>query len=176
MRKLVLLLITLVSFSSMAQDAEPLDLFKTINERLSYMEDVGAYKTQHNIAIEDRARESVVIEKASESAQHSGLNKDSVKDFFAAQISAAKAIQYRYRADLLSQPLKHTPRDLKTEVRPALLMLGNKINQETAGYLQSGHKIDEQDWTQFEETINVKYLKESDKLALFNALKNITLK
>ena len=79
-------------------------IFSTINERLSYMEDVALFKAQNHLPIEDIQRESVVINKAKVSASEQGLDPEIVKDFFQAQISVAKAIQYRYRADLLSQP------------------------------------------------------------------------
>ena len=100
LRTLSLLFLTLTAFQASAA-VKSSDIFKTINERLSYMEDVALYKAQKGIKIEDLARELVVVETASLSAQKAGLDIESVSEFFQAQISAAKAIQYRYRADLL---------------------------------------------------------------------------
>ena len=91
---------------------DPSAVFSAINERLSYMEDVALFKANHQRPIEDIKREAFVIEKAAKSAQEFGLNRESIVAFFTSQISAAKAIQYRYRADLLSQPSSKKPRDL----------------------------------------------------------------
>lgn len=99
-----------------------------------------------NKPIEDIGREQVVIDKASQSAEKVGLNKQSVVGFFEAQISAAKAIQYRYRADLLSQTTSKTPRDLQTVIRPALIKLGKQINTELVSsfskYQNSGNLVE----------------------------------
>ncbi|WP_234912755.1 gamma subclass chorismate mutase AroQ, partial [Vibrio anguillarum] len=85
---------SLISFNSIASVTSQ-DLFTAINLRLSYMEDVALYKAYNNEPIEDTKREAIVINNASISAEKEGLNKESVVDFFSAQISAAKAIQYR---------------------------------------------------------------------------------
>ncbi len=85
------------------------------------MEDVALYKSNNNQAIKDKERELFIINNASLSAEKQGLNKESVIAFFRAQISAAKAIQYRYRADLLSKPTDKEPRNLDTVIGPALI-------------------------------------------------------
>lgn len=170
-RALTLVLMTL-SFSCFATPSGD-KLFSVINERLSYMEDVALFKAQKQKAIEDIQREKVVIGKASASAAKAGLNQQSVVGFFKAQISAAKAIQYRYRADLLSRPVKKQPRDLKTEIRPALIRLGGEINQEMAKFLNAGGQLTEQDWAAFQQALDQKYLAKADKRMLFDALKQI---
>ncbi|MDA9557691.1 chorismate mutase [Vibrio sp.] len=125
--------------------------------------------------IEDIPRERVVIEKARLSASKSGLDKESVEAFFAAQISAAKAIQYRYRADLLSKPVTSAPRDLVKEIRPALLVLGNQINEDIAAYLKQGGVFAESDWVIFNTTVKGNYLTEEDKKLIFKSLSKIKL-
>ncbi|MGF1681184.1 chorismate mutase [Photobacterium minamisatsumaniensis] len=172
-KTIMLLGFALLSFNSWATDTK--ELFSIINERLSYMEDVALYKAQNQIAIEDVKREKVVIEKAASSAEQMGLESASVVPFFTAQISAAKAIQYRYRADLLSKPNTDKPRDLKTVVRPALITLGNQINTEVASYLTVHGSLNEKDWANFKLIIDSRYLSENDKKMLFNALKEIRL-
>ena len=152
------------------------ELFSTIAQRLSYMEDVGLYKANHNLPIEDIAREEVVISKASKLAAEVGLDSQSIEVFFRAQISAAKAIQYRYRADLLNAPTSREPRDLKAVVRPALISLGDQINQEILSFLQAGGKLMETDWQNFSNALDMEYLSEADKRALFYALSGIKLK
>ncbi len=96
--------------------------------------------------------------------------------FFKAQISAAKAIQYRYRADLLSHPVKKEPRDLKTVIRPALIKLGGQINSEMAGFLAEGGELTEKDWPSFKQTLQQQYLNAGDKRMLFDALSKVELK
>ncbi|QFI38494.1 chorismate mutase [Moritella marina ATCC 15381] len=165
----------LFSFNSFSAPT-PAEIFSTLNLRLSYMEDVALYKANNNKAIEDIQREKLVIGKASQSAEKVGLNKQSVVGFFQTQISAAKAIQYRYRADLLSQTETEKPRDLKTVIRPALIKLGKEINAKLAQYLKDGGTFTAQDWAAFETTIDSRYLKDTDKKALFKALTQIRLK
>ncbi|MGR5061939.1 chorismate mutase [Photobacterium sp. DNB22_13_2] len=163
-------------FSLQVQATSSTDaLFNTIAQRLSYMEDVGLYKFNHHLAIEDVAREEVVIEKASASAAKVGLDSSSVEGFFRAQISAAKAIQYRYRADLLNEPTSREPRDLKVVVRPALITLGNQINQKMVGYLKAGGQLSQADWDAFSQALEMNYLSEADKRALFDALAGVKL-
>ncbi|MGF1736783.1 chorismate mutase [Photobacterium satsumensis] len=168
---------TLMCVFSLQVQATPStnELFSTIAQRLSYMEDVGLYKSNHHLPIEDVAREEVVIDKASASAASVGLDRGSVEGFFRAQISAAKAIQYRYRADLLNEPTSKEPRDLKAEVRPALIALGNQINQEIVEYLKEGGKLSEADWNAFSKVLDMNYLSQADKRALFDALAGIKL-
>ena len=175
LKRSVALLLTLFSFSCFAAPTSD-KLFSVINERLSYMEDVALFKAQKHKAIEDIKREEVVIAKASASAAKAGLNEGSVVAFFKAQISAAKAIQYRYRADLLSHPVKKEPRDLKTVIRPALIKLGGQINSEMAGFLAEGGELTEKDWPSFKQTLQQQYLNAGDKRMLFDALSKVELK
>ena len=60
--------------------AEP-SLVQAISERLSYMEDVGAYKAQNKIPVEDVEREKIVLSKAKELAAAHGLDHNSMERF-----------------------------------------------------------------------------------------------
>ncbi|SBS29674.1 Monofunctional chorismate mutase precursor [Marinomonas spartinae] len=173
LKKMLLVTMFVASFSCFATPPTVHTIFVTMNKRLSYMEDVALYKAQHHKAIEDLPREAIVIKKAGESAQQYHLNAHSVERLTKAQISAAKAIQYRYRADLLSKTTKQTPRDLKKGVRPALIKLNNELNRELAAYLKTGYSIQSSDWKRFQATVNNRYLSESDKRMLFNALEKV---
>lgn len=173
-KKFTLLTIALFSFSSFAASTAT-ELFLTINLRLSYMEEVALYKANNNKPIEDVVREAIVIEKASLSAEKEGLDKQSVINFFKSQISAAKAIQYRYRADLLNEVTVSTPKDLNTVIRPELIKLGKKINAELAQYLQEGGTFSKKDLVPFKTVLNLRYLTDADKEALFNGLTQIQL-
>jgi chorismate mutase len=171
-RTLSLLFLTLATFQASANVTSS-DIFNTINERLSYMEDVALYKANKSIKIEDLKRELIVLDKANQSAQKEGLDKQSVMGFFQAQISAAKAIQYRYRAELLSVPNDKTPRDLKSVVRPNLIRLGAKLNEELAEFLTHGGRFKPSEIKDFNQTLTSPFLSENDKKMLFNALTKI---
>ncbi|MBT3880643.1 MAG: chorismate mutase [Candidatus Scalindua sp.] len=162
----------LLSIFSLQTKAEvtSIELFRTINERLSYMEDVALFKVKNHLPIEDIQRENDVIDKAKVFASEQGFDSGIVKDFFRAQISVAKAIQYRYRADLLSQPSFRQPRDLQKEVRPALIRLGNQIIEQMAAYCKNHGEFQKTQFTEFNEAIIVKYVTETDKQLLFRAL------
>jgi chorismate mutase len=165
---------SLISFNSIASVTSQ-DLFTAINLRLSYMEDVALYKAYNNEPIEDTKREAIVINNASISAEKEGLNKESVVDFFSAQISAAKAIQYRYRADLLTTSRDKKPKDLETVIRPELIKLGKDINTKIAQYLREGGSFTKDELEVFKATLKSRYLKESDKELLFDSLTKIRL-
>lgn len=165
---------SLISFNSIASVTSQ-DLFTAINLRLSYMEDVALYKAYNNEPIADTKREAIVINNASISAEKEGLNKESVVDFFSAQISAAKAIQYRYRADLLTTSTDKKPKDLETVIRPELIKLGKDINTKIAQYLREGGSFTKDELEVFKATLKSRYLKESDKELLFDSLTKIRL-
>ena len=171
-------LVYLLSLFSLQAAAEvtSAELFKTINERLSYMEDVALFKAKNHRPIEDIQREKIVIEKAKEFASQQGFAPEIIQDFFHAQISVAKAIQYRYRADLLSQPSSRQPRALDKEVRPALIRLGNQIILQMAAYCKNHGKFQQTQFTEFNEAITVKYVAETDKQLLFKALLKVKIK
>ena len=149
------------------------ELFKTINERLGYMEDVALFKARNHLPIEDIEREKIVIEKAKASAHEQGLDPEHIEDFFKAQISVAKAIQFRYRADLLSQPSVREPKDLQKQIRPHLLKLGDQIIQQLVMYIKDYNSFKSMQLADFDAAINVKYVTISDKQVLFRALQKI---
>lgn len=57
------------------------------------MRSVAAYKWERQLAIEDEARETLVLEKARLSALKPGIAPDTAEAFFISQIDAAKDIQ-----------------------------------------------------------------------------------
>ena len=130
---------------------------------MSFMQDVALYKINHHLAIEDVEREAVVVEKSKAASAKYSLDGDSTTEFTRSLISAAKAIQYRYRADLLNTPTTHTPRNLTTEIRPKLIILGEQINKEIARYLKEEGAFIQQDLSLFKAALNTRYLTEIDK-------------
>lgn len=151
-------------------------IFELINQRLTYMQDVALFKATNHRAVEDLTREKQVLEKALVNAQQAGLQPDSIADFFQAQMDAAKAIQYRYRAEWLSaSPENKKHRDLASEVRPRLLQLGHQIVIQISEYLQGGGTFDSNVQKDFDRTVNVKHLSENDKKKIFESLRMIRL-
>ncbi len=149
------------------------ELFNIINERLSYMDDVALFKAQKLLPIENLKREKTVLNQAKKSAHIQGLDPNHVEEFFSVQIAVAKAIQYRYRADLLSQPSVEKPKDLLKEVRPALLDLGDQIIKHIVEYLKTHGSIKSSLFPEFDTAIKIKYLKTSEKKLLFEALQKV---
>lgn len=130
----------LVLVHSLPAQAGNLALYRAISERLSLMQPVAAWKHARGVAVEDRAREAVVLEKAAEQAAAEGLDPASVRPFFRAQIAAAKAVQRcwiaRWETGAAQPPAD--PPDLKAEIRPELIRLGAAIVAEMHRTLAEG--------------------------------------
>lgn len=105
------------------------DLAKLVNERLSYMRAVAAYKWKNKLAIEDLEREKVVIQSSMDQAGTFGLDSISTRMFFEQQIVAAKQIQHYWfkHWEKNGFDTDHNFSDLNTEIRPTLLKLGKQI-------------------------------------------------
>lgn len=173
---LMILTLTVASFTAKAAYAENRSVGSLINERLSYMKDVAGDKAQHHQAVEDLVQEKKVLEKAVADADALGIKGETVKPFIQAQMDAAKAIQYRYRADWLSVPENGwTPRPL-SEVRVAIGRLSDAILRAVAARLKSGGALTEQEKEHFMTDISQKNLNDQDKLLIWNALKAVSLK
>ena len=167
---LSMILSALIFSNTIHGAAAELSLFQAIAERLSYMEDVGAYKAQNEIPVEDVPREKIVLSNARELAAAHGLDADSMERFFIAQISAAKAIQYRYRTELLTREIPTRPIDLQSDVRPELDRLGSDIVKLFATALQSRPAIIEERRERFMSILQSRLLVDAEREALFDAM------
>jgi len=176
--KLLFLLLSLsLSISSNGAASElHLLLFKAIDQRLAYMEDVALYKAQNRIPIEDIQREGAVIAVATNLAASRGLDPQSIERFFQAQIDSAKAIQYRYRAELLSRDLPEQSIDLQQDIRPALDRLGGDIIDLFATVIEHHSVIGEESRKLFMDTLQRRLLSNADKQALFRAMQEVRSK
>lgn len=166
-------ILSAVIFSSAAHSAESdlrFELFQAIGERLGYMEDVALFKAQNKIPVEDIEREQLVVSNAKELATSHGLDSDSMERFFLAQINAAKAIQYRYRAELLTSRMPARSVDLQSEIRPALDRLGSNIVMLFATLLQNRSAIGEESRERFMSTLQSRLLADAEREALFDAM------
>ncbi|MFI8418159.1 chorismate mutase [Serratia sp. NPDC078593] len=167
MLKMMLMTGILCSFSALANDAVP--IAEVVNQRLSYMKDVAGYKAQHHLPIEDQKQESKVLASAQAEAEQLGLDPESVRPFIEAQMDAAKAIQYRYRADWLSQPETNwQPRPLE-QVRTQIANLSSEILQRLVRQVTTG-AIGENERQAFVKVIQQANLSEADKQRLFDTL------
>lgn len=95
-------------------------LIDLVARRLALMPDVAAWKRAHGVALEDEAREALVLEQAVSNARRAGIEIESARRLFRVQIDLAKAVQMR-------SPDAASDLDLARELRPALLRLGERI-------------------------------------------------
>jgi chorismate mutase-like protein len=127
--------------------AEPLAdaVFERIADRLSLMKSVAAWKRANRVAIEDRAREALVLKNAIGAATAAGLDPATARPFFEAQIEAAKDVQSCWirRWDANEVPPPQSAPDLTTEIRPALLELDRALLDSIEAALAQNIAFDE---------------------------------
>jgi chorismate mutase-like protein len=97
------------------------DVLDRIARRLEMMPAVAAAKHARGLAIEDRERETRVLEHARDAARAHGLDAQSIESLFRVQIALAKAIEGR------AQTSGAPALDLESELRPALLAMSDDI-------------------------------------------------
>jgi chorismate mutase len=112
---------------------------------------VGIAKRRASLPLGVPKREAHVLDAAVESvlaaAEHQGVTpppQDAVRKLFAAQIEAGKEVQRAALSDPFFTSLETVP-DLRTELRPALLRIGERIAQlliALPANLDSAHVID----------------------------------
>ncbi len=167
---------TLATVPLGAQASENANLPGLINQRLSYMKDVASNKASLHLPVEVREQEDKVLLATQKTAAGLGLDPQSVKPFIVAQMSAAKAIQYRYRADWLATPEKDwQPRPLE-EIRQNIAALSEQILQRLAVELKTQGKISPDSQAAFIADLQQKNLSEADKVQLFKTLEQVRLK
>lgn len=167
MFRALLIACCLTSFPALAGGAAAIG--ELVNQRLSLMKDVAGYKAQQHLPIEDLAQEAKVLASAHAEAGRLGLEPASVRPFITAQMDAAKAIQYRYRADWLANPGSGwKPRPL-AQVRPQIAQLSSQILQRLAERLRAG-PLGEADRAAFMASVDQVNLSDADKRRLADAL------
>ncbi|MGE0621370.1 MAG: gamma subclass chorismate mutase AroQ [Pseudomonadales bacterium] len=102
-------------------------LYERLNERLSLMRDVAAYKWRNDLPVEDAAREQVVIDAAATDALRYQIRPETAERFFAVQIEAAKDVQRYWLTRWADGGAPDTEPDLVGVLRPRLLALGEEI-------------------------------------------------
>ncbi|MEE4011686.1 gamma subclass chorismate mutase AroQ [Roseibium sp. FZY0029] len=166
---LAALAVSLLAATATPGWAAPDKLFSAINERLSYMQSVAAWKADNDKPVEDLPREKVVLEAARAKAVENGLSADNVTLFFQAQIDAAKDIQTCWidRWNGGEARPKNVP-DLIKDVRPELLRLGNDILT-----LLAETPVEASDKAAFTQAVTVECLSDGARTALFEGLVDV---
>lgn len=128
MTRLLLLLLLLAPPALVADET----LYRLINERLSLMEQVAAYKWINEQPIAVPEREVFVLKNAIDDGLQYGITTDSSGAFFLAQIEAAKDIQQCWFARWETGQAPGFAEDLVTVIRPKLITLGGEITSRLA--------------------------------------------
>ena len=128
---LCLLMSPLNATSSPANTPEFERLLSLVDQRLQLMQNVAAYKYANHIAIENKQREKIVLASAVASARNLQLDPATLEPFFRLQIEIAKKIQKGWidiwKAEGSAPDRKNIIADLKAEIRPALIILGDQL-------------------------------------------------
>ena len=126
---LVVLTLPLAALAGQAANDTGESIEQLITQRLLMMKDVAAYKWLHQRPVEDLAREQVVITNAVNTGLEAGIRVDSSRQFFGAQIHAAKLIQQCWFDRWQQGEAPTTSPDLTRDIRPRLIDLGNRISR-----------------------------------------------
>ncbi|MBK0127661.1 chorismate mutase [Pantoea sp. S61] len=172
--KIILLVGLSCSATALAAPAINSDVASLINQRLSYMKDVAGYKAVNHLPVEDLPQEDKVLASAVQQAEKLGLAGESVKPFVQAQMDAAKAIQYRYRADWLSTPEQGWQPLPLDQVRTRINALSARILNGISEQLAQGKPFT--DKPAFLHALDQAHLEQGDKTRLWEALQKISLK
>lgn len=165
-----------LALSGQPAQADQEELFSLIAERLSWMEPVAAWKRVNDVPVEDLDREAVVVDAAITDAAAHGLDPDTVRAFFEAQIEAAKAIQDCWidHWTAANATPSNVP-DLVSEIRPELLRLGNAIIAGLAEDIAQNGPIPSSADDDFRAAVSIECLDEHHANALFDSLTQVRI-
>jgi chorismate mutase len=156
--------------------AEPLAaaVFERIAERLALMEPVAAWKHAHGVAVEDRAREAVVLDEATRQAAAAGLVGATARPFLVAQIEAAKMVQRCWLARWdAGAPPPGPPPNLKTEMRPKLIEIDAALLGALGSALADGVVFDRTRAADFAAAVDLDCLPVPARDAVYEALSGL---
>lgn len=168
----------LVFVQPVSADPRANAVFERICERLQLMKSVAAWKWANGVPIEDLDREAVVLQKSVDAAVKLGIDPDGARSFFDTQIMAAKEIQHcwieRWESGHAVPP---TPvPDLKTDIRPRLLTIGDALLSNIKTALVEGTVFDQRHLADFAERTDIDCLQPSRRDELLLMLGRIRLK
>ena len=152
------LAIVLFAFALPAAADPPANaVFERIGERLQLMESVAAWKRANGVPVEDLDREAVVLQRSVDAAVKLGLDPDGARSFFNVQIMAAKEIQHcwieRWEDGCATAP-PDVP-DLRTDIRPRLLAIGDALLLDIRTALEAGTVFDLRHSADFAERTDI---------------------
>ena len=170
MHQLVLFLsLFCMASSAFASPDAATSLASAMNQRMAVMKDVAGYKAAHHLPVEDLVREQKVLAEAQEEAAKAGVDPQSVAPFIQAQMDAAKAIQYRYLADWLSQPEPEwKPADL-ADVRKRISQYDKLILDTLSQQLNAGG-FSKEEHARMVSLLDAPHLSNADKQRLADSL------
>ncbi len=160
-----------------ADDPLRMMVYDLITQRLALMKPVAAWKDAQGAPVADVERELVVIDRAVADAALAGLDPESARPFFAAQIDAAKAIQTCWIARWeAGEAAKMTdPPDLKSQVRPELLAIGTALLYAIRRALAAGVDFDPDHAEKFWEAVDLDCLDPAVRDAIHRRLGGIRI-
>jgi len=168
---------SLISAPVQATNPNSGTVFDLIAARLALMKPVAAWKHTNAVAVEDLAREAVVLDKAASGAAETGIAPETIRPFFAAQIEAAKAIQTcwiaRWEAGHATPPAD--PPDLRSDIRPRLISLGANLLAAVRQALDDGHRIDGAEAASFAAAVDTDCLDRESRGAIYTGLTQVRL-
>lgn len=105
------------------------ELLRLIRQRLDLMPGVAQAKWNRKLPITDEKREAALLADLQSKGVALGLPADFVREFFEAQISAAKQVQEELFAEWTARQQSQFPNapDLQNEVRPRIDDLNQKL-------------------------------------------------
>jgi chorismate mutase len=99
------------------------ELISLAEKRLALSPDIAWYKHSNDVPVYDPARETSVLQTVMAAGQQQGLNPDTVRRFFAAEMEASRRIQWEWiegwRKNRIA-PLDRPAQDLGAYVRPQI--------------------------------------------------------
>jgi len=157
----VLATLLLVFVQPVSADPRANAVFEQIGERLQLMKSVAAWKRANGTPVEDLERETVVLQKSIDAAVKLGLDPEGARSFFNMQITAAKEIQHcwieRWKGGHAVPPAR-VP-DLKTDIRPRLLTIGDALLSNIKTALAEGTVFDQRHLADFAQRTDIDCLR-----------------
>jgi cyclohexadienyl dehydratase len=111
-------------------EAQVTQVIERLHERLALMQDVAAWKYEHDQPILDAAREQKVLDVTVEQARVLGIEPSTARELFALQIALARKVQEHWVAAWRDGAVRPgQTRDLDSDLRPALDHVSKQLLQ-----------------------------------------------
>ena len=99
------------------------ELRSLAEQRLALSPDIAWYKHSNDVPVYDPVRETTVLQTVMAAGQQQGLNPDTVRRFFAAEMEASRRVQWEWiegwRKNRIP-PLERPAQDLGSYIRPQI--------------------------------------------------------